>query len=270
MPKLPKLAAFDLDGTLLNSQKVITPRTLAAVRALADTGCVCVLASGRMYRDCMEGHVAQLGLDTPVIAYNGALVLNPTSGEIWHETSVSPALCAPVLEHVRASGQHLNFYFEDRMYCPRPSEWGDLYIRRVGAKPIYRDDLYDWAAGRAATKLLIVDDPAEIERCREQFQAFYGDRLYITITEHEYLEFMNPTVSKGKALLALCARLGIDPADSVGFGDAPNDIPLLEDAGTGYAMAGARPEVLAAADAVAPGNDEDGVAQVIEGWLSGV
>lgn len=268
MPRLPKLAAFDLDGTLLNAAKVITDRTLAAVRALADTGCVCVLASGRMYRDCMDRHVERLGLATPVIAYNGALVLDPVTGDIWDETGVSPDLAAPVLAHVQASGQHINLYYEDRMYCPRPSEWCDLYCRRTGAVPIYRDDLYQWFAGRMATKLLIVDDPAEIERCRAHFQAMYGERLYITITEHEYLEFMNPAVSKGKALLALCARLGIDPADTVAFGDAPNDIPLLQEAGTGYAMAGCRPEVQAAADATAPSHDDDGVAQVIEGWLS--
>ncbi len=267
MTALPTLAAFDLDGTLLNSAKEITPRTLDAVRALAATGCVCCLASGRMYRDCMDGYAAQLGLPSPVIAYNGAMILGP-DGEIWDETSIPAELCQPVLDEVIAHDRHLNIYHRDTMYCRRPTAWGDLYIERTGARPVYRDDVYEWFAGKTSTKLLIVDAPETISRLREEFSERYGGALYITITEREYLEFIHPDSNKGRALLALCAHFGLDPADSVGFGDAPNDIPLLELAGRGYAMADARSSVKAVADALAPSNDEDGVAQVIEGWLA--
>jgi hypothetical protein len=266
--QLPLLAAFDLDGTLLDPAKRLTARTVAAVRALAARGCRCVLASGRMYRDCMAPQVARLGLDAPVIAYNGAMVLNPADGAIWYQMPLDPDLQAPLVAFAEEHALHLNLYLDDVLYCRRPTAWSDLFTARTGAKPVFRADLAQFFAGRASTKLIIIDQPATVEAMYAEWRAAIGDRLYVTISDPEYLEFMNPGATKGAALTALCARLGIDPARTVAFGDALNDLPLLAAAGTGYAMANARPEVRAAADAIAPGNDCEGVAQVIEGWLA--
>jgi hydroxymethylpyrimidine pyrophosphatase-like HAD family hydrolase len=83
------------------------------------------------------------------------------------------------------------------------------------------------------------------------------------------LEMSAAGVSKGSGLAAVCAAHGIDAADTVAFGDMPNDLPMLAWAGTGYAMANGHPEVIAAADRTAPPNEEDGVAVVIERLLDG-
>ena len=72
-------------------------------------------------------------------------------------------------------------------------------------------------------------------------------------------------MTKASTLALLCADLGVDAADVIAFGDMPNDLPMLAWAGTSYAMANAHPTVRAAADHVAPGHDEDGVAQVLAG-----
>lgn len=265
--RLPRLVALDLDGTLLNPAKELTPRTRAAVRALADAGTVCVLASGRMYRDCMAPQVAALGLDSPVICYNGAVILNPVSGEILSEKPVSPARVEPLMEYAVEQDLTLNLYHGDRLYCRQETDWTRLYVARTGARPIYREDLFDWFRGKASTKCLLLDHPPRVEERLAIWRERCGHELYVTISDPEYLEFMNPTATKGWALRSLCEHLAIDVADTAAFGDARNDLPLIEAAGYGVAMANARPELREAADLIARSNEDDGVAQVIEGWL---
>lgn len=268
MTALPRLVAIDLDGTLLNAAKELTPRSIAAVRKLAAAGTTVVVASGRMYRASIKPHALRLGLDTPVIAYNGALIVSPQTDQIWFEKPVAPELASEVMAWCEAEDRHLNLYFEDQLYCRKQDAWVDLYVSRTGAKPVIREDLFEWAQGKPSTKLLSISEPAEIEELLPVWRERAGDRLFVTISDPEYLEFMDPGATKGWALLNLCERLGIDPSETAAFGDSGNDQPLLEAAGYKVAMAGARESLKQIADEIAPDHDEDGVAQVIEGWLS--
>ncbi|MHA6758571.1 HAD family hydrolase [Streptacidiphilus sp. PAMC 29251] len=81
---------------------------------------------------------------------------------------------------------------------------------------------------------------------------------------HHLIEAVAPGVSKASALADLAARLGIDRAEAVAFGDMPNDLPMMAWAGTSYAVANAHPDVVAAVHHVIGGHDEDGVAAVLE------
>ncbi len=96
-----------------------------------------------------------------------------------------------------------------------------------------------------------------------------GETVTITHAGAPYLEISARGVHKGWALEALCARLGIPAEHVVAFGDMPNDLPMLQWAGCGVAMANAHPDVLAAADVVTRSNEEDGVAMVVERLLDG-
>ena len=91
-----------------------------------------------------------------------------------------------------------------------------------------------------------------------------GDRVNVTHSSFPLLEISAAAVTKASTLALLCADLGIEAAEVMAFGDMPNDLPMLTWAGTSYSMADAHPSVVAAADHVAPGHDEDGVAQVLE------
>ncbi len=263
---LPRLVALDLDGTLLNARKELTGRTIAAVRAMAARGVLCVVASGRMFRDCTAPHLARLGLQAPVICYNGAVILD-ADGRPMSEKPVPPELCRPVIEFAAETGRTLNLYSGDRLYTRAESDWTRLYAGRTGARYVCRDDLYEWFDGRASTKLLLLDEPPVIESLLPVWRERMAGRLYVTISDPEYLEFMNPEATKGWALHSLCGMLAIDLAATAAFGDARNDLPLLEAAGYAVAMANARPELLAAADEVAGDHDADGVAEVLERWL---
>lgn len=267
MTSLPRLVAIDLDGTLLDGHKRLTPRTIAAVRAVADAGVVCVIASGRMYRHSIKPYLVELGLSAPVIAYNGAVIVDGGTDQILFERPVEPALAEPVLDWCAAEDRHLQCYFDDVLYCRRPNRWSELYLARTGAEVVFREDLFEWVRGRASTKLLTIDEPPVIEALLPRWRERLDGQLYVTISEPEYLEFMDPGATKGWALRRICELLDIPPEETAAFGDSTNDLPLLEAAGHAVAMAGARPALLAAADTIAPPHEEDGVAQVLERWL---
>jgi hydroxymethylpyrimidine pyrophosphatase-like HAD family hydrolase len=100
--------------------------------------------------------------------------------------------------------------------------------------------------------------------------AVLGDAVGITFsTSNGLIELSAPGVTKGSGLADVAARLGVTAPDVIAFGDMPNDLPMLEWAGHGVAMANAHPSVLAAADEVTAPNSEDGVALVLERWFSG-
>jgi hypothetical protein len=95
-----------------------------------------------------------------------------------------------------------------------------------------------------------------------------GARLDVTFsTGHGLIELSAPGVTKGTGLAQLAAELGVLPADVVAFGDMPNDLPMLEWAGSGVAMANAHPDVLGVADEITAPNSEDGLAMVLERWF---
>lgn len=266
-PSVLQLVALDLDGTLLNSAHDLSPRTEAAVGTIRDRGVRVILASGRM-PGSMVPYARQLHLEEPLIAYNGALVRWDRTGEVLHHIPVPADWALQVMDFARQESLHLNLYFEDVWYSPADSEWAQLYARRTRQTPVFRADLYEWAAGREPTKIICIGPPSRIQTALQLWRERAGPALYVTTSEPEYLEFMNPNVSKGVALQRLCARLGIPLASTMAFGDNLNDRPLLETAGYGVAMGNSAPEVQAVADRVTGTNDEDGVAQVLEEWLA--
>ena len=117
---------------------------------------------------------------------------------------------------------------------------------------------------RAPTKLLIFAEPERITELNHRLTPAYGDRAYITPSFAEYLEVMPLGVDKGQALAAVAKRFGVPREKTIAFGDALNDVPALQWAGLGVAMANAKPAVKEAADQIAPHHAEDGVAVVLE------
>jgi len=258
-----RLAAIDLDGTLLHSKThAVTPGNAAAVKRASDGGATVVLASGRQWAtiDVFAGKVG-LPADAPIIAYNGAMI-RTHGGETWFHAPVPAGPAERIVRFCAEGGFHLNYYLDDKLYIKEETHWSRLYERRTGTVAHVTGDL-GGMEGRQPTKLLLIDTPETTDRLLAHFLAEFGDSLYITKTEDEYLEFMRAGVNKGVALAQVAGRLGIDAARCAAFGDSYNDIPMLEWAGLGVAMGDARPQVKAAAGLVAPPADADGVGSVL-------
>ncbi len=264
MPPLPyRLCAIDLDETLLQPDHTLSPRSLRAVKAISEQGVAVVFASGRMHESILNFAV-QCGLDTPLISYNGAMVKSPNTGDLWLHDAVPAEDAVRVLDYCEMNDLHLQYYRGGRVLMKSRNPFADLYLSRTDSPYEIVPDFYHTVAPLDSTKLVIVHTPEGTERLKPFFVELFGDRLYITKTSEEYLEFMSPRVSKGKALAVVAERLGISPLETVAFGNGQNDLPLLEFAAFGVAVANARPELLAIADRIAPDYAEDGVAQVLE------
>jgi hydroxymethylpyrimidine pyrophosphatase-like HAD family hydrolase len=119
-------------------------------------------------------------------------------------------------------------------------------------------------SGIEPTKLLIVDTPEYTDSLLPVFRERYRGALYVTKSTDEYLEMMPLNANKGSALSFAATRLRTSPTRTIAIGDSFNDIPMIQWAGLGLAVANAKPELIEAADRTIPRSDEDGVAQALE------
>jgi len=257
-----RLAAIDLDGTLLGSNHAISTGNAAAIQNVVGAGAKVVLASGRQW-STINAFATLLDLppESPIIAYNGALI-RTHGGDTWFHQPLPAAASEAIVRYCDAHGYHLNYYFNDALYVRDDTAWGRTYQKRTGTVPHITGDLTQFD-GEQPTKLILIDTLETTDRLLTYFQAEFGSSLYIIKTEDEYLEFMDPSVSKGVALAEVAGRLGVAQAECIAFGDSYNDIPMLEWAGMGIAMENARPALKSVANLIAPSADADGVGTLL-------
>ena len=257
------LVAVDLDGTLLNSAKVVTEETAAILRdARVTHGLRVVLASARPPRSTLPFY-RQLDLDTPMISYNGALVYDPSSQSVLlHRPlplDVARAVVASARRHdagVLVSAEILDRWFTDRVDESYQTETARLH------EPDVVGPLDSWL-DRPVTKLLLLGEPLGLKKIVAAFRNEFTHQIAMVQTEPFLLQIMHATVSKEQALRVVAAEMGLDRREVMAIGDNANDVGMLKWAGVGVAMSNAAPDALCAADYVAQHNDADGAAKAI-------
>jgi len=260
MPDI-RLIALDLDGTLVHDARRIPERNLAAVRRAMDQGVTVAIATGRMHSSA-ETFVERLGLQgTPLISYNGAMIRVPGETAPLYHVTVPPDLARQVVQHSVDEQLHLNYFLDDVLYVTHMDRWAHLYRARTNNWPALAGDLRRFD-GQSPTKLLIAAYPHQIDQLLPREQELFGDRLYVTRSMPEYIEYLNPAVSKGAALEWLAGHLGLQREQVMAMGDMLNDLPMIQWAGIGVAMPTAEEAVRRAADFV-PEHEEEGVAEAI-------
>ena len=226
-------------------------------------GITVLIASGRMFAATLPT-ARQLGLDTPVICYNGAMVKHPVSGDVWMEEQVEADIAGQLMDYCRENRLQLNFYWQDLLYTAEITPWLELYRNRTGAPVKVLPDFHTALRGIAPTKLIIVDEPVTIDRLLPQMREKFGSSLYVTKSNAEYLEFLPPNANKGAALAFVAERYGVSAQETIAFGDSWNDLPMIRWAGLSIAVGNAKPEVIEAADRVVLRSSEDGVGIALE------
>jgi hypothetical protein len=260
-----RMVACDMDGTLLNPTFVLSEATRARLPELAERGIHLVLASGRMVSGQRPFH-KQLGLTTPIIAYNGALVWDVANERPIAHTPVQFELAKDVVKVAAEEGLHLQYFWDDRFWTIERNSWMELYEGRTRLTGHVVDDLAAFGPNKVPTKMIIIADPAHAETLVGRFQEMFDGSLYVTTTMPEYVEFMHPDVSKGRALRQVADAYDIPMTEVMAFGDAPNDSSMLEAAGVGVAMENGHAEVKALADHVTLSNRDDGIVRALDGW----
>ncbi len=251
MPFPFRLAAIDIDDTLVGPDKQVSGENRAAVDRLREAGCRVVLASGREHHS-MAVYQQRLGLDDFVVANQGALVVHPASGQQLWRRPLLPALAGALLARGRAAGFDVLLATDEGFVAGATSPWVvHDFGARDGTLRISARDLDDEVT-RAPLKVLWYGDTPQVLAYSRVMTEELGDRAEVVITTAHLLEFNAPDATKATGVAAVARHYGIAQADVVAFGDSHNDVPLLRWAGLGVAMPHALAEAHAAADLVSP------------------
>lgn len=257
----PQAVVLDVDGTLIDAELRLHPRTEAAVRAAAARLPV-VLATGRMYRSVLPW-ARRLAVTQPLVCYQGALV-REIEGAVLLDEGLEPRAAIRAIDVAREHGWHRQAYLDDELFCEEDRPEAHVYARIARVDIHFVDDLAA-LVGRGSTKVVVVDrDPAIVDVAVGELRRRLGPSARITQSFDQFCEVVSPHVNKARAVELVCARLGLGIADALAVGDAPNDAEMLAAAGVGVVVRGARAEVLAAADATCAPPAEGGVADVLE------
>ena len=247
-----RLAAIDLDGTLLRSDGTIGERTKRAVRETA-LDIVLVTARGPL---TMRSIAEELGVGGAAICSNGALVVDLATRAIVRQRLLETEVALRLVHELRERMPGIRFAVEHEGFAHEPGfsawNWTPPHGTRVA-------DVVELLTD-PATKLILRHAEHDTVAIQDLAREIAGDGLTVVASGSEAVEVTAAGVNKATAV----AELGVPPEQVVAFGDYPNDIPLLIWAGLGVAMGNAHADVLAIADEVTATNDEDGVAVVLE------
>lgn len=257
-----RLIASDMDDTLLNSNTKITERTAEAIHKVIKKGIIFLIATGRMYVS-VKPFADALGLDVPLVTYNGALVKGSKSGKVYYEHPLKLETALELLAYCKEKGYYIQSYQGDELWVKEATVFSAEYTRISGipAKPV-GEKLYHPEI--APYKLLAMTKPEEFQKVWQDIQHQFAGKVVVTSSRDNFLELMEPGVNKWEAIKAVAESYGISPEEVMCIGDSNNDLSMIENAGIGVAVANAKPAVQAAAKLVTASNDEDGVAKVIE------
>lgn len=232
------LLAIDLDGTLLRSDKQAARYDAVAIREAIRRGVRVVIATARPPRSSREIH-GKIGLQTPLINYNGALIHDPASGKHLQHQPLRPETAQVVVDLARSIDPKVIVDIEvlDRSYTDRESP--DLKTETSKRfKPNYVGPLDD-VLRQPVTKLMFLGEGDRLTLIREQVLTRFPGKLGVMLSDDHIMQVVHPSVDKASALAWVAGHVGISAQRVCAIGDAPNDAGMLRWAGLGIAVANA-------------------------------
>lgn len=257
------LIALDIDDTLLRSDFTVSPANRDALRRCREAGVAVTLATGRMLQSVLT-FARELEIVGAVVAYNGAMVAEAPSGRVLEHTPLPLDRARLLINQLRTCQLHINVYINDQLFIEKQTPEAADYCRVCGVQA--RVIPFAEILQNAPTKVVAIGAPERLDGLQPSLARSFGD-LHVTRSKPHYLEFMKAGVTKGFGLQAAARHHGFPRSRVAAVGDAPNDIEMIGWAGLGVAVGNASKEVKKAARVVAPSNDEDGVAWVVDHFV---
>ena len=274
-PKDIRALVLDLDGTTLAPAKVLTERTIRAVKACERRGLRIIVATGRAL-EAAEPFRSSLGVKGPMIYCNGAMVADMPGENIISATLLDVEAALFCADLSRETGVYYQVFFPGWEGNPRRSLMTEqdmpereMYHQHTGLLPEIGDlkEALSRPGLPGCIKCMFLAEPAVQDTLRPKIDARLGDSVYVAQTYLTFLEIMNSKVSKGAALKFILEKLSLRREEVIAFGDEENDLPMLTAAGYAIAPSNAKENVRAAADLVIGSNAEDGVAAFLEDFF---
>ena len=264
-----EMLVLDLDGTLTNSEKKITPPTREALIEIQQCGKKVVLASGRPTPGVIplakELDLKDYG--SYILSFNGARITNCATGEIIYNKILPASVIPVVYEIVKEYDVDILTYSDDSIIsgiCP--NQYTDVESR-INSLPVKRVDNFVEYVDFPVNKLLVTGDPAITEQLEKILKHKFHSYLNIYRSEPFFLEIMPQNIDKANSLQKLLNSVGLVADQMICCGDGFNDLTMIEYAGLGVAMENAQPVVKESADFITKSNDEDGVLYVINRFM---
>lgn len=256
-----RLIAADLDGTLLDSQKRLSPDLFPLIETLEAHGIRFAAASGRQYHN-LRALFAPIADDMLFIAENGAAVYDGAQ-RLFADQLPAEHFIAPIQAVRGLSGVNAVLCTHDGAFIecaddPVFVENARMYYEKLDIVP----DLLDVLRTKPAFKLAVFEKAHAESGCWPVLQQ-YEDRFAVVLSGADWVDLMNPATNKGSALHRLTDYLAIPVSGTMAFGDYLNDYELLSEAGFAYAMENSHPDLKRIADRIAPPNDDNGVVRAI-------
>jgi Cof subfamily protein (haloacid dehalogenase superfamily) len=239
----------------------LDPRDVAALGRIICAGVAVIACTGRPFPGALPW-VERLGLDGPIICYQGAEVRTPDGTKIL-DHGVKHGLAVEVIRFARERDLHVQAYRDDKLIVERDRPEAHEYSNHAGMEIHVVDDL-ETAMGPTTPKLVIVSTAQKLDSLLPEVRSRWAGRLNAATSMPTYLEFTSVQSDKASALRFLCARLGVPQEESVAVGDGRNDASMIAWAGLGVAIEGSPPEVQAAADRTIPGPGHGGIKQLAD------
>jgi len=275
-----RMLVVDMDYTLLNKEKKVSDRNREALRKAMEKGVHVVVATGRIYTSARV-YAGLLGINTPIIASNGAIIREANFGNPLHTEKIIYRSLLPaeaVAEMMRLShkyGLFCHLFTDDTIYAEklvnvslRYTEWNRYLGEQDRVKIVIDEDLEKKVVEKKleVLKAVVVDqDSRKIQCIREDIEK--TGLVSVSQSLKDNLEVMDKSVSKGNAVRILSEMLGVKREEIVAIGDNENDISMIEYAGLGIAMGNGEEVLKQVADAITGHYEEDGVAQAVEKYI---
>lgn len=264
-----KILVLDIDGTLTNSDKVISPETKKGLMMIQERGHIIILASGRPSSGMMK-YAKELELEKYggyLLSFNGARIINCRTGDIIYQQTIPRFILPKIYHFAKENSCGLITYCGDYVV----SGMGiDEYIEleaRINGMPVREVDDFLHFIDFDVNKCLMTAPPEKAEKLTAILQEKFVGILSIYRSEPFFIEVMPKNIDKAFSLNRMLETVGLKKEDVICCGDGYNDVTMVAYAGIGVAMANAREEVKAVADYITKSNDEDGLVEVIDKFI---
>lgn len=266
-----KILFTDLDGTLLNDQKEITPENYVCIQDWIHAGNICVICTGRSISSAIR-QAKKLNLTMKgclIVAFNGAMILDIYHNQILYQAQIPMDYVRELFAFAKAHQLHIQAYDDQYFYCQEEDaaavRYGTLTNMEYRIDPSLPDSLT-----ACPCKLLLIDyeNKQPLLRFEEEIKDWAKGKVDMFFSCDQYLEIVPPGVNKGTAVKQLCAYLGIPVENSISAGDAENDIAMLKVTGESIVMKNADPSMYAYATVVTTyDNNHSGIADTLRSFF---
>lgn len=264
-----EVIVLDLDGTLTNREKVVTPRTKEALMEAQRQGKKVVLASGRPTFGVMplakELLLKEYG--GYILAFNGGIIQNCETDEVVFSSQLPVESNQRIIDLAKDQGVNILTYEKNRIITPDatcPYVEKEAFINKLEVEQI--DDFRNYV-DFPVPKFLMLDDGDYLAMVEPRMKAALGKHFSVYRSEPHFLEILPKGIDKAQSLARLLERIGLKKEQMIACGDGYNDLSMIQFAGLGVAMENAVLPVRSAADYITLSNNHDGIAHVVEKFM---